>query len=50
MTGKLGKFLKMESMRCSGKLDVVDKIKGYFYDEAKISGLGVGYKKYSMLD
>lgn len=47
---KLEKFLEMESLRFSDKLDVVDKIKGGFYDEAQISGLGVGYKKYSILD
>lgn len=50
MTGNWEELLEMESVRLSNKLDVIGEVEGGFLDEAQISGLGVGYKKYSILD
>lgn len=50
MTGNFEKFLEMKSMGFSNKLNRVGEAEGGFQDEAQISGLGAGFKKYSILD
>lgn len=50
MTGNWEELLETESMRLSNKLYVIGEVEGGFSYEAQISGLGTGYKKYSILD